>query len=102
MGPLQMSDLAGLDVGAFVRRERGLREEAAASGARYYGELPDQLVKLGRLGQKSKAGWYDYSAGRAPVDDAAVEELILAHSAAHGYTRRAVSTDEVLDRCPNY
>ena len=96
MGPLQMCDLAGNDIGYKVRQGLGLHK---VTTERYYGGLADTLVESGRLGQKTKAGWYDYSAGRAPVDDPEVASMIEKHSAALGMTRREISADEVLDRC---
>jgi len=95
MGPLQMSDLAGNDIGYSVRSELKLAEHPTE---RYYGKVADKLYGLGRHGQKTKAGWYDYSAGRTPVDDPVVEQLLVEHSAAEGFTRRDVGPSEVVDR----
>lgn len=52
----------------------------------------------GRLGQKTKKGWYDYSAGRTPVDDPEVSGVIDAHRAKLGISPRDISPDEILDR----
>jgi 3-hydroxyacyl-CoA dehydrogenase/enoyl-CoA hydratase/carnithine racemase len=69
LGPFQMSDLAGNDVGYNIRRERGWVRMAAgddkspppASRPERYTEIPDEMVSaLGRLGQKVGKGWYDY------------------------------------------
>ena len=99
MGPLQMSDLAGNDIGYSIRHDMGLHDPATTPhpNERYHGLVADKLVEMGRLGQKSKAGWYDYSAGKAPTDDAAVAALIEAHCANAGVERRAIGADEV--RC---
>tara|TARA_B110000208_G_C11782784_1_gene434516 strand:- start:661 stop:1755 length:1095 start_codon:yes stop_codon:yes gene_type:complete len=101
MGPLQMSDLAGNDIGYSIRKDFGWDDPATTPvpNERYYGALADKLVEMGRLGQKAKMGWYDYSKGRAPVDDPAVEALIIAHSAEVGFERRAFGAQEILDRC---
>lgn len=99
MGPLQMSDLAGNDIGYNIRKDFNWLEEHAARGERFHGKLADALCEAGRHGQKTRKGWYDYSAGRAPVDDAEVGAMIEAHSAAEGFTRRAIAPSEVLDRC---
>ena len=76
MGPLEMADLAGGDIGYNVRRERGLLDPkerarkthapsfaAAASGALpiRYCELGDKLVEAGRVGHKTGKGWYNYT-----------------------------------------
>ena len=59
MGPLQMSDLAGNDIGYNVRKDFGWTFPASA--------LADKLVESGRLGQKTGGGWYDYDAKRKPT-----------------------------------
>jgi 3-hydroxyacyl-CoA dehydrogenase len=55
------------------------------------------LVEAGRLGQKTKKGWYDYSAGRNPVDDEEVAAMIQRYSAEKGIKRRAISEEEVSE-----
>ena len=96
MGPFQMSDLAGNDISYNIRRDNGWT--AAAVEGRYWAGLADQLVEAGRLGQKTKRGWYDYPKGRTPVDDGEVAAMIEAHSAALGMARRPIAPSEVLDR----
>ena len=59
MGPLAVSDLAGLDVGYRIRKERKLTGEAAQ-----FARVPDKIVEMGRLGQKTGAGYYKYDANR--------------------------------------
>ena len=44
-------------------------------------------------------GWYDYSAGRTPVVDPEVEQMLIDTSTALGFTRRPFDSAEVLDRC---
>jgi 3-hydroxyacyl-CoA dehydrogenase len=53
---------------------------------------------MGRLGQKTKRGWYDYSGGRTPVNDPEVEAMIVAHSAKLGRARRVLEPCEIVDR----
>lgn len=67
LGPLQMADLAGNDVGYNIRKARGwVRNNEASSSVppnrpQRYTELADVMVsRLGRLGQKSSKGFYDY------------------------------------------
>jgi 3-hydroxyacyl-CoA dehydrogenase len=89
-----MGDLAGNDIGYNIRKDQpGL----FGPGERYPG-LADVLVEAGRLGQKTKKGWYDYSAGRDPVDDEEVAQPIRKHSAEKGIKRRAISEEEVSQR----
>ena len=96
MGPFQMSDLAGNDIGYNIRRDNGWT--AATVNGRYWAGLADQLVEMGRLGQKTKRGWYDYSGGRTPVNDPEVEAMIVAHSAKLGRARRVLEPCEIVDR----
>lgn len=94
MGPFRMSDLAGNDVGWYIRK-------------RHYVEYPDmprmpiadKLCEMGRFGQKTGAGWYKYIPGdRKAHPDAEVEQLILDTCAELGIERRKLSQDEIRDR----
>ncbi|HOL64256.1 MAG TPA: 3-hydroxyacyl-CoA dehydrogenase family protein, partial [Accumulibacter sp.] len=96
MGPFAVSDLAGLDIGW---RNRQARAHLRKPGVRDC-DLLDQVCLLGRLGQKTGAGWYRYEDGkRTPQPDPAIEELIVAHSQARGITRRTISDQEIVERC---
>jgi 3-hydroxyacyl-CoA dehydrogenase len=53
---------------------------------------------MGRLGQKSGAGWYRYEDGRRAVPDPVVEALIVENSKAKRIARRAIGDDEIRDR----
>ncbi|MGU3576011.1 3-hydroxyacyl-CoA dehydrogenase NAD-binding domain-containing protein [Brucellaceae bacterium C25G] len=57
MGPFEAQDMGGLDI-AFLQREG-----ARATGADVPETLGDILVRAGRKGQKTQAGWYDYIEG---------------------------------------
>jgi 3-hydroxyacyl-CoA dehydrogenase len=95
MGPNAVGDLAGLDVGYRVRRERKDRPD----DPRYY-RVADLLVEAGRLGQKSGRGAYLYPQGaRRGLPDPEVEAMIAAESARLGIERRTVTDDEVRERC---
>jgi 3-hydroxyacyl-CoA dehydrogenase len=95
MGPNAVGDLAGLDVGYRVRRER----KDLPDDPRYY-RVADLLVEAGRLGQKTGRGAYLYPDGsRKPVRDPEVESLIAAESARLGIERRAISDEEIVNRC---
>ena len=88
MGPLAMYDLVGNDV---------MRDIAAISGsaARSPLVLP-KLCEMGRLGQKTGAGWSRYDKDRKPSPDPEVAALI---ESAVGIERRIVTKEEIVDRC---
>jgi 3-hydroxyacyl-CoA dehydrogenase len=95
MGPNAVGDLAGLDVGYRVRRER----KDLPDDPRYY-RVADLLVEAGRLGQKTGRGAYLYpQGGRHRVSDPEVEAMIAAESGRLGIERRAVSDEEICRRC---
>ena len=96
MGPFRVGDLAGLDVGWYIRK----RQAATRPAHLRYSKVADHICELGRFGQKTGAGWYRYEAGnRTPIPDPVVEELIVKASKEAGITRRAVSDQEILERC---
>ncbi len=95
MGPFAVGDLAGIDIGYFNRR----REDATRDPAERYVDIADKLYELGRLGQKSGAGWYRYEKdNRTPQPDPIVEELVLDASKRRGIERRRVSDEEIRGR----
>jgi 3-hydroxyacyl-CoA dehydrogenase len=95
MGPFRMSDLAGLDIGNASRKRR-----AAESPHHDYSNFADDLCELGRLGQKTGAGWYRYEPGsREPIVDPLVTDLIEKYRAKKGVTPRKVSNEEIVERC---
>ena len=75
MGPLAVGDLAGLDVGYRIRKERKLTGEAAQ-----FARVPDKIVEMGRHGQKTGAGYYKYDANRKRQVDPEIEALIRAEA----------------------
>jgi 3-hydroxyacyl-CoA dehydrogenase len=88
MGPFQMGDLAGLDIGWRNRKALGRTAPIA-----------DALCEQGRFGQKTGSGFYRYDAGsRTPVADPEVEQMILETAAAHGIARRAIPDAEIIER----
>ncbi len=95
MGPLAVGDLAGLDIGYKARQ--ALTDEQKGDPKSYC--IADALVEMGRLGQKSGAGYYRYDPEtRARSVDPEVLEVIEAQASKHGVSRRALSSDEILDR----
>ncbi len=96
MGPIAMSDLAGLDVGWRIRRRR--YADRPPEGR--YSKIEDVLCEMGRYGQKTGAGFYRYAAGdRTPIVDPEVEALIERLAGEAGVPRRAISDEEILVRC---
>lgn len=95
MGPFQVSDLAGLDIGWHNRR----REDSIRDPRERYVPIADKLYELDRLGQKTGAGWYQYTPGdRTPQIDPVVEEVIRAESSRKNITRRPVDDTEIRER----
>lgn len=95
MGPCRMSDLAGLDVGAYIRRRHYAEHPAMPRST-----IADRLVELKRFGQKSGQGYYRYPPGtRDAVPDPQVEEIIIEQSRALGVTRRSIEDEEIVQRC---
>ena len=96
MGPFQMADLAGLDVGWRIRK----RQAATRPKDLRYSTIADRICELGRFGQKTGAGWYGYESGsRTPIPDPVVETLIRTVSEENGITRRPIGGDEIIPRC---
>ena len=94
MGPFRMGDLAGLDVGWYIRK-------------RHYAEHPelpravvaDKVCELGRYGQKTGKGWYAYKPGdRTAYPDPEVEKIIADARKAAGITPRKISDAEIVER----
>ena len=86
MGPFQMSDLAGLDIGW----SQGNQSRGAT--------IRERLCELDRRGQKTGAGFYDYDAKRNRTNPPLVEKLILDFAAAKGIQRRPIDDQEILER----
>jgi len=93
MGPFAMSDLSGIDV--FYK----IRQEAPDPGYRQ-SDIGIKLYELGRYGQKTGRGYFIYEPGaRKPTRDPEVEALIEQESGRLGITRRAISDEEIINRC---
>jgi 3-hydroxyacyl-CoA dehydrogenase len=96
MGPFQMNDLVGLDLGWRARKLAGVKPEDVPITAR----VADKLCELERFGQKTNRGFYIYPEGsRAGQPDPEVVQIVEATSAELGITRREIADDEVLKRC---
>ncbi len=94
MGPLRVFDLAGLDVGYKARQ--ALPEALKGDPVPY--KVSDALVEMGRLGQKTRAGFYRYDDNRRPAPDEAVHALIEKTAAECGITRREIDDEEIVRR----
>jgi 3-hydroxyacyl-CoA dehydrogenase len=96
MGPFQMNDLVGLDLGWRARKLAGMTPAEVPITAR----VADKLCELGRFGQKTSRGFYRYPEGsRAGQPDPEVVELVEATAAELGISRRPIADEEVLKRC---
>jgi 3-hydroxyacyl-CoA dehydrogenase len=85
MGPFQMADLAGVDIG--WHRDPNRIEN-----------LRDALCALERWGQKKGKGFYDYDEKRRPSPSPVVEEIIEKFAADKGIERRQISDQEIVER----
>jgi 3-hydroxyacyl-CoA dehydrogenase len=86
MGAFQMGDLAGLDLGWDKDNSDPM-------------DVKDRLCELGRRGQKTSAGYYDYDEKRQPTPAAVTAELFAEVAAAQGISQGDISDEEILDRC---
>jgi 3-hydroxyacyl-CoA dehydrogenase len=95
MGPNAVGDLAGLDVGYRIRRER----KDLPDDSRFY-RVADMLAEQGRYGQKTGKGIYRYEPGsRSPIPDPAVRDMIRAEADRLGIEQRVIGDGEIVDRC---
>ena len=83
MGPFQMSDLAGLDIGW-------------SKGATTENPIRDMLCEMDRRGQKTKAGFYDYDENRRPVPSDVTAGIIKNVTGAEPTT---LPPEEILEIC---
>lgn len=98
MGVHTMGDMAGLDIAAAGRKR--LRAEGKMGDDPRLGAVQDKLVAMGRLGLKSGAGIYRYEKdSRTPLPDPEVEAMIEAEAKRLGVSRRAISNEEIVERC---
>ena len=85
MGPFQMADLAGLDIG--WHRDPSRIES-----------LRDALCARGRWGQKTGAGYYDYPEARKPVPSPVTREIVAEFRAMTAKPSRPISEEEIIVR----
>jgi len=85
MGPFQMADLAGVDIG--WHRDPNRIEN-----------VRDALCAIDRWGQKKGAGFYDYDEKRRPSPSPVVQQIIEDFAAKQGVTRRQIDDEEIVER----
>jgi 3-hydroxyacyl-CoA dehydrogenase len=85
MGHFQMRDLVGLDVG-------WNRETTSSANVR------EILNEMGRHGQKTRGGYYDYDENRKQTPSSIAAKVIEDFAARQGIVRRQVGDEEILDR----
>jgi 3-hydroxyacyl-CoA dehydrogenase len=85
MGPFQMSDLAGLDIGWH-------RDPSKVETIR------DALCAAGRFGQKNSKGFYDYDAKRVGTPSAEALAIIEEFRATSNLPNREISDQEIVER----
>lgn len=86
MGPFAMRDLAGLDIGWDKEKSK-------------HATVREVLCEMGRFGQKTGAGYYDYDENRAARPSLAVESIVSEFIAKAGATPREISDEEIIERC---
>jgi len=85
MGPFQMADLAGVDIG--WHRDRTRIEN-----------IRDALCAIDRWGQKKGSGFYDYDEKRRPTPSPVVERIIEDFAKQQGVERRSITDQEIVER----
>lgn len=95
MGPFQVADLAGGDIGWATRQRKAATRDPRAR----YVQIADRLCERGWFGQKTGRGYYLYAQGpRSASQDPEVLAIIDAERARVGITPRAFSNAEILRR----
>jgi 3-hydroxyacyl-CoA dehydrogenase len=85
MGPFQMADLAGLDIG--WHRDPSRVET-----------LRDALCAAGRFGQKNGKGFYDYDEKRNATPSAEALAIIEEFRATSNLAKREITDQEIIER----
>lgn len=95
MGPFQVTDLAGGDIGWATRKRRAATREPKAR----YVEIADRICERGWFGQKTGRGFYLYPEGaRMGQPDPEVLAIVDAERAKKGVTPRSFTADEIMCR----
>ncbi|SAL40557.1 3-hydroxyacyl-CoA dehydrogenase NAD-binding domain-containing protein [Caballeronia telluris] len=95
MGPFQVIDLAGGDIGWAARKRRAATRDPAAR----YVQIADRLCERGWFGQKTGRGFYLYADGaRSGTPDPEVEAIVEAERERAGVAPREFTDDEIIRR----
>jgi 3-hydroxyacyl-CoA dehydrogenase len=95
MGPYQVVDLAGGDIGWATRKRRAATRDRRAR----YVHIPDRLCERGWFGQKTGRGFYLYPEGaRTGTPDPEVEAIVAAERERAGITPRSFTDEEIVRR----
>jgi 3-hydroxyacyl-CoA dehydrogenase len=86
MGPFAMNDLAGIDLGLDPNNKTP-------------NSVREILVHMGRRGQKTGAGYYDYDENRNRINCELVEQVVRDFASKRGIAQRKISDEEILERC---
>ncbi|MDQ2987517.1 MAG: 3-hydroxyacyl-CoA dehydrogenase NAD-binding domain-containing protein, partial [Pseudomonadota bacterium] len=95
MGPFQVSDLAGGDIGWATRKRKAATRDPKAR----YVQIADRICERGWFGQKTGRGYYLYPEGaRTGTPDPEVAAIIAAERQRAGVTPRSFSDEEIMRR----
>ncbi|SCX72808.1 3-hydroxyacyl-CoA dehydrogenase NAD-binding domain-containing protein [Variovorax sp. EL159] len=95
MGPFQVSDLAGGDIGWATRKRKAATRDPQAR----YVQVADRICERGWFGQKTQRGYYLYPEGaRTGAPDPEVLAIIDAERVRAGITPRAFTEEEIMRR----
>jgi 3-hydroxyacyl-CoA dehydrogenase len=96
MGPWKVNDMGGNDISFKAREAPGVRDGKPHP----YHDVVDELVRVGRLGQKTNKGFYRYEPGdRTPHPDPETDAIIERVAKSLNVKRRQISDEEVEIRC---
>ncbi|MEJ5152257.1 3-hydroxyacyl-CoA dehydrogenase NAD-binding domain-containing protein [Comamonas sp. MYb396] len=95
MGPFQVADLAGGDIGWATRK----RKAATRNPQARYVQIADRIAEKGWFGQKTQRGYYLYPQGaRVGEQDPEVLAIVDAERQRAGVTPRSFSNAEIMRR----
>lgn len=94
MGPFRMYDVVGVDLEWRARQLAGKGMDSPLV------QIENALCEQGRFGQKAGRGFYQYAEGsREAEHDSEVDALVERIASELGYRRRAISDQEIVERC---